>query len=107
VRLQTDDLQRLRGEGEGGWPRASLQIEQGDDTIEWLVKNVPESNGKVGMLGSSYEGFTVVMALVNPYVKATQRVYHAAGAASFIELPVVKSRDQGTRDNGVRERCFS
>jgi uncharacterized protein len=37
------------------------------DTIEWLVKNVPESNGKVGMLGSSYEGFTVVMALVNPH----------------------------------------
>jgi len=37
------------------------------DTIDWLVKNVPESNGKVGMLGSSYEGFTVVMALVHPH----------------------------------------
>ena len=37
------------------------------DTIEWLVRNVPESNGRVGMLGSSYEGFTVVMALVNPH----------------------------------------
>jgi len=37
------------------------------DTIEWLVKNLPESNGKVGMLGSSYEGFTVVMGLVNPH----------------------------------------
>jgi uncharacterized protein len=37
------------------------------DTIDWLVKNVPESNGKVGMLGSSYEGFTVVMALLNPH----------------------------------------
>ena len=37
------------------------------DTIDWLVKNVPESNGKVGVLGSSYEGFTVVMALVNPH----------------------------------------
>jgi putative CocE/NonD family hydrolase len=37
------------------------------DTIDWLVKNVPESNGKVGMLGSSYEGFTVLMALVNPH----------------------------------------
>jgi putative CocE/NonD family hydrolase len=37
------------------------------DTIDWLVKNTPESNGKVGMLGSSYEGFTVVMALVNPH----------------------------------------
>ena len=37
------------------------------DTIEWLVKNVPGANGRVGMLGSSYEGFTVVMALVNPH----------------------------------------
>ena len=37
------------------------------DTIDWLVKNVPESNGRVGMLGSSYEGFTVVMALLNPH----------------------------------------
>ncbi len=37
------------------------------DTIEWLVKNLPESNGRIGMLGSSYEGFTVVMALVNPH----------------------------------------
>jgi putative CocE/NonD family hydrolase len=36
------------------------------DTIDWLSKNIPESNGKVGMLGSSYEGFTVVMALINP-----------------------------------------
>ncbi len=37
------------------------------DTIDWLVKNVPESNGRVGMLGSSYEGFTVVMALLDPH----------------------------------------
>ena len=37
------------------------------DTIDWLVKNVPESNGRVGMIGSSYEGFTVVMALLNPH----------------------------------------
>jgi uncharacterized protein len=37
------------------------------DTIDWLVKNTPESNGRVGMIGSSYEGFTVVMALLNPH----------------------------------------
>jgi uncharacterized protein len=37
------------------------------DTIDWLVKHVPESNGRVGMIGSSYEGFTVVMGLVNPH----------------------------------------
>ncbi|THD80498.1 MAG: CocE/NonD family hydrolase [Phenylobacterium sp.] len=37
------------------------------DTIDWLVKHVPETNGKVGMIGSSYEGFTVVMALIHPH----------------------------------------
>src|ERR1700722_5747430 len=37
------------------------------DTIDWLVKNTPESNGRVGMIGSSYEGFTVVMALLDPH----------------------------------------
>ena len=37
------------------------------DTIDWLVKNIPESNGRVGMIGSSYEGFTVVMALLAPH----------------------------------------
>ncbi|WP_394356035.1 CocE/NonD family hydrolase [Brytella acorum] len=37
------------------------------DTIDWLVKNVPESNGRVGMTGSSYEGWTVVMALLDPH----------------------------------------
>jgi hypothetical protein len=37
------------------------------DTIDWLVKNIPESNGKVGILGISYDGFTPLMALVNPH----------------------------------------
>jgi putative CocE/NonD family hydrolase len=37
------------------------------DTIDWLVKNVAESNGRVGMIGSSYEGFTVVMALLGAH----------------------------------------
>jgi putative CocE/NonD family hydrolase len=37
------------------------------DTIDWLVKNVPESNGRVGMLGTSYDGFTTLMGLVHPH----------------------------------------
>jgi putative CocE/NonD family hydrolase len=37
------------------------------DTIDWLVKNIPESNGKVGILGISYDGFTAVMALFHPH----------------------------------------
>jgi len=37
------------------------------DTIEWLVKNTPESNGRVGILGISYDGFLPLMALINPH----------------------------------------
>jgi putative CocE/NonD family hydrolase len=37
------------------------------DTIEWLVKNVPESNGRVGTIGGSYEGFTALMSVVHPH----------------------------------------
>jgi putative CocE/NonD family hydrolase len=50
------------------------------DTIDWLVKNVPESNGRVGMVGSSYEGFTVAMALFNP---------HPALKAAVPESPMI------------------
>jgi uncharacterized protein len=37
------------------------------DTIEWLLKNIPENNGRVGMIGTSYDGFLVLMGLVNPH----------------------------------------
>jgi hypothetical protein len=37
------------------------------DTIEWLVHNIPESNGRVGIIGVSYDGFLSLMALVNPH----------------------------------------
>jgi putative CocE/NonD family hydrolase len=51
------------------------------DTIDWLVKTLKtESNGKVGMIGSSYEGWTVVMALLDP---------HPALKAAVPESPMV------------------
>jgi len=37
------------------------------DTIDWLVKNVPKNNGRVGIRGISYDGFLAAMALVNPH----------------------------------------
>ncbi|HEY0974424.1 MAG TPA: CocE/NonD family hydrolase [Solimonas sp.] len=37
------------------------------DTVDWLVKNVPESNGRVGIFGNSYVGFTSAMALLDPH----------------------------------------
>ncbi len=50
------------------------------DTIDWLVKNLPESNGKVGIVGSSYLGFTALMAEINP---------HPALKAAVPESPMV------------------
>jgi predicted acyl esterase len=37
------------------------------DTIDWLVKHVPEGNGRFGTIGTSYDGFTALMSLVNPH----------------------------------------
>jgi putative CocE/NonD family hydrolase len=48
-------------------PTKADHVTDAYDTIDWLVKNTPESNGRVGMIGSSYEGFTVVMALLEPH----------------------------------------
>ena len=50
------------------------------DTIDWLAKNLPEGNGKVGIVGSSYLGFTSLMAEINP---------HPALKAAVPESPMV------------------
>ncbi len=50
------------------------------DTIDWLVKHVPESNGKVGITGSSYVGFTALVATIDP---------HPALKASVPQSPMV------------------
>jgi uncharacterized protein len=42
------------------------------DTIDWLVKNVPNNNGKVGIFGISYPGFYTSMGMIDshPALKA-------------------------------------
>jgi putative CocE/NonD family hydrolase len=37
------------------------------DTVDWLVKNVPGNNGRVGMLGVSYDGWLTAMAMLDPH----------------------------------------
>jgi putative CocE/NonD family hydrolase len=37
------------------------------DTIDWLLKNVPRNNGRVGMLGVSYDGWTTIMGAIEPH----------------------------------------
>jgi putative CocE/NonD family hydrolase len=73
-------VQDIRGKysSEGGYvmnrpihgPQNPTPIDESTDTydsIEWLIKNIPECNGKVGILGISYDGFLPLMALVNPH----------------------------------------
>ena len=51
-------------------PQNPTNVDESTDTydsIDWLVKHTPESNGKVGILGISYDGFLPLMALVNPH----------------------------------------
>ncbi len=37
------------------------------DTIEWLLAHVPQHNGRVGMLGVSYDGWTTIMGAIEPH----------------------------------------
>ncbi|HEY2823817.1 MAG TPA: CocE/NonD family hydrolase [Candidatus Acidoferrum sp.] len=37
------------------------------DTIDWLIKNIPHNNGRVGMDGISYDGYLVTMGMINPH----------------------------------------
>ena len=48
-------------------PTATDHATDAYDTIDWLVKNVPETNGRVAITGSSYPGFTSLMALIDPH----------------------------------------
>lgn len=49
------------------------------DTIDWLLKNVPNNNGRVGMWGISYPGFYTAAALPN---------HHPALVAATPQAPI-------------------
>ncbi len=48
-------------------PKATNEATDAYDSIEWLVKNVPNNNGKVGMYGVSYDGLTTGLTLLHPH----------------------------------------
>jgi putative CocE/NonD family hydrolase len=72
-------IQNLRGRFKSGgvfdltsWvdlsdPKATNETTDAYDSIEWLIKNVPNNNGKVGMYGVSYDGLTTALALLHPH----------------------------------------
>ena len=80
--LVTQDVRGRYG-SEGGYvhvrpfnpnkgPKDTDETTDAYDTIEWLVKNVPNNNGKVGMFGISYPGFYTSMGMIDshPALKA-------------------------------------
>src|ERR1035437_8255150 len=84
------------------------------DTVDWLVKNIPESNGKVGILGISYDGFLPLMALVNPHPALKVSVpmnpmvdgwmgddWFHNGAFRQQNMPYIYEQD-GSRDNSAK-----
>ncbi len=51
-------------------PKDAKAIDEGTDTydtIDWMLKNVPGNNGRVGMLGISYGGWLTVMGILEPH----------------------------------------
>jgi uncharacterized protein len=48
-------------------PKATNETTDAYDSIDWLVKNVRDNNGKVGMFGVSYDGLTTAMTLLHPH----------------------------------------
>src|SRR5580698_616663 len=83
------------------------------DTIDLLGKNIPQTNGKVGILGISYDGFTPLMALVNPHPALKVSVpmnpmvdgwmgddWFHNGAFREQNMPYIYEQD-GTRDNSA------
>ena len=89
------------------------------DTIDWLVKNVPESNGKVGVLGISYDGFLPLMAVVHPHPALKVAVpmnpmvdgwmgddWFHNGAFREQNMPYIYEQE-GTRDNDPKAKWWT
>jgi putative CocE/NonD family hydrolase len=48
-------------------PKSVSETTDAYDTIDWLIKNVPNNNGRVGIFGVSYDGLTAGMTLLQPH----------------------------------------
>lgn len=54
------------------------------DSIDWMVKNIPRNNGRVGMWGVSYDGWLVTMALLDPHPALKAASEQATPADMFL-----------------------
>ncbi len=66
-RFKSEGVFNLSSQVDLNDPKATNETSDAYDSIEWLVKNVPNNNGKVGMMGVSYDGLTTAMTLLHPH----------------------------------------
>jgi putative CocE/NonD family hydrolase len=66
-RFQSEGTFALSSKADLKDPKATSETTDAYDSIDWLVKNVPNNNGKVGMIGVSYDGLTSAMTLLHPH----------------------------------------
>jgi uncharacterized protein len=66
-RFKSEGYFKLSSEVDLADPKATNETTDAYDSIEWLIKNVPNNNGKAGMYGVSYDGLTTAMALLHPH----------------------------------------
>ncbi len=66
-RFKSEGYFKLSSQVDLNDPKATNETTDAYDSIEWLVKNVPNNNGKVGMYGVSYDGLTTALALLHPH----------------------------------------
>ncbi|MEO6331858.1 MAG: CocE/NonD family hydrolase [Gemmatimonadaceae bacterium] len=65
-------------------PKAIDESTDTYDTIDWLLKNIPRNNGRVGMLGVSYPGWLTVMAMLDPHPAMKAVSPQASPASMFL-----------------------
>jgi uncharacterized protein len=66
-RFKSEGYFKLSSEVDLSDAKATNETTDAYDSIEWLMKNVPNNNGKAGMYGVSYDGLTAALALLHPH----------------------------------------
>jgi len=66
-RFQSEGVFKLTSQFDPNDPKQANETNDAYDTVDWLIKNVPNNNGKVGIYGISYDGLTTALTLLHPH----------------------------------------
>jgi putative CocE/NonD family hydrolase len=74
----------LRPPHDPGDPKGVDETTDAWDTVDWLIKNIPNNNGRAGIAGTSYDGWTAVMAALGPHPALKAVIEQASPADQFL-----------------------